>query len=68
MAQMAAPGGPSAVADPAAAADIRGRLQAVIGPLPSGTVDPATLDKQAVADQLISGYTSLILAGLNRAG
>ena len=67
--QMAAPR-PAAppVADPAAVTDIRSRLQAMVGALPAGSVDASTLDKHAVANQLISGDTSLILDGLSRAG
>ena len=56
------------IADAAAVADIRGRLQALVGAPAAGTVDAATLDKAAVARELIAGDTSLILDGLNQAG
>ena len=56
------------VADPAALADIRSRLQALVGTQAAGITDPAALDKQTVVNQLISGDTSLILDGLNQAG
>ncbi len=69
VAQMAAPRAPAPpIADPAFVADIRGRLQTAAGATPDGGADPAALDKQWVANQLVGGDTALILDGLSRAG
>jgi len=54
VAQMAAPALPLRPSPIPLLADIRGRLQEMVGALPAGTVDPSTLDKYAVANQLIS--------------
>jgi len=69
VAQMAQPRAAAPpIADAAAVADIRGRLQTLVGAQAAGITDPSTLDKQAIVNQLISGDTSLILDGLNQAG
>lgn len=69
VAQMAAPRpAASPVTDPATLADIRGRLQALVGSPAAGITDPAALDRQTVVNRLIGGDASLILDGLKQAG
>ncbi len=69
VAQMAAPRAAAPpIADPAAVADIRSRLQVAVGAAPGTTGEASAADKAAFVRDVTGGDASLILQGLSRAG